>query len=81
MKQRDNIYEYGLPFASRTNKFNQKNYIEWQIRYDIEVEKEFSKKLNRDLTTIKDIKFTAYNKKRNICMNLVSIFTIWLILD
>jgi hypothetical protein len=63
VKQRDNIYGYGLPFASRTNKFNQRNYIEWQIGYDIEVGKESSEKLNRDLTTIKDIQFTAYNKK------------------
>ena len=70
VKQRDNIYGYGLPFASRTNKFNQKNYIEWQIGYDIEVGKEFSEKLNRDLTTIKDIKFTAYNKKKKYLYEL-----------
>ena len=70
VKERDNIYGYGLPFASRTNKFNQKNYIEWQIGYDIEVGEEFSKKLNRDLTTIKEIQFIAYNKKNKYLYEL-----------
>jgi len=65
VKQRDNIYGYGLPFASRTNKFNQKNYIEWQIGYDIETK---SDKIN--LTTIKDITFTAYNKKEKYLYEL-----------
>lgn len=59
VKERDNIYGYGLPFASRSKKFNQKNYIEWQIGYDIEVK---SDKIS--LTTLKDMQFTAYNKKR-----------------
>ena len=70
VKERDDIYGYGLPFASRTNKFNQKNYIEWQIGYDIEVRKEFSEKLNRDLTTIKEIQFLAYNKKNKYLYEL-----------
>ena len=70
VKQRDNIYGYGLPFASRQKKFNQKNYIEWQIGYDIEVGKEFNEKLNKDLTTIKNIIFTAYNKKKKYLYEL-----------
>jgi hypothetical protein len=70
VKQRDNIYGYGLPFASRTNRFNQKNYIEWQIGYDIEAGKEFSEKIDRDLTTIKDIRFTAYNGKEKYLYEL-----------
>jgi len=65
VKQRDNIYGYGLPFASRTNKFNQKNYIEWQIGYDIEIK---SDKIN--LTSIKDITFIAYNKKEKYLYEL-----------
>jgi len=65
VKQRDNIYGYGLPFASRTNKFNQKNYIEWQIGYDIETK---SDKIT--LTTIKDITFTAYNGKEKYLYEL-----------
>lgn len=59
VKERDNIYGYGLPFASRSKKFNQKNYIEWQIGYDIEIT---SDKMN--LTTLKDVNFVAYNKKK-----------------
>ena len=70
VKQRDNIYGYGSPFASRQKKFNQKNYIEWQIGYDIEVDKEYNEKLNKDLTTIKNIIFTAYNKKKKYLYEL-----------
>lgn len=58
VKTRDNIYGYGLPFASRKNPFNQKNYIEWQIGYDIEIG---SKNIN--LTKLKDLNFQAYNGK------------------
>jgi len=63
VKQRDNIYGYGLPFASRSKKFNLNNYIEWQIGYDIEVGKEYSNKIEQNLTTVKDISFLAYNGK------------------
>jgi len=65
VKQRDNIYGYGLPFASRTKKFNQKNYIEWQIGYDIETKSD-----KTDLTTIKDITFIAYNKQEKYLYEL-----------
>lgn len=58
VKERDNIYGYGLPFASRSNKFNQKNYIEWQIGYDIEITSD-----KMDLTTLKNVNFIAYNGK------------------
>ena len=60
VKERDNIYGYGLPFASRSKKFNQKNYIEWQIGYDIET---ISDKMN--LTTLKEVNFVAYNNKKS----------------
>jgi hypothetical protein len=67
VKQRDNIFGYGLPFASRTNKFNQKNYIEWQIGYDAKVPKDIvdfkkEKYKNYCLTTIKDYYFVGYNE-------------------
>jgi len=65
IKERDNIYGYGLPFASRSKKFNQKNYIEWQIGYDIEI---MSDKIN--LTTLKDVNFVAYNKKKKALYEL-----------
>ncbi len=70
VKQRDSIYGYGLPFASRSNKFNQKNYIEWQIGFDIEVGKEYSDKVKKDLTTIKSITFRAYNKRKKYLYEL-----------
>lgn len=34
IKQRSFTYEYGLPFAPRSNKIMQNCYIEWQIGYD-----------------------------------------------
>jgi hypothetical protein len=68
VKERDNIYGYGLPFASRSNSFNQKNYIEWQIGYDAEKPNNLDnyKKSNfksYENTTLKNINFIAYNKK------------------
>jgi len=65
VKERDNIYGYGLPFASRSKKFNQKNYIEWQISYDIET---ISNKIN--LTTLREVNFIAYNKKKKALYEL-----------
>ncbi len=58
VKERNNIYGYGQPFASRSKKFNQKNYIEWQIGYDVEIT---NKKI--ELTTLKNLNFDAYNGK------------------
>ncbi len=34
IKNRSCIYDYGLPFASKTHPFEQTNYVEWQISYD-----------------------------------------------
>lgn len=65
VKERDNIYGYGLPFPSRSKKFNQKNYIEWQIGYDIETK---SDKMN--LTTLKEVNFFAYNDKKKALYEL-----------
>ena len=70
IKQRDNIYGYGIPFASRKNKFTPNNYVEWQIGYDIEKGKEYNEKYNKDLTTVKNLEFTAYNKKKKYLYEL-----------
>ena len=70
IKIRDNIYGYGLPFASKQNKFNLKNYVEWQIGFDVEVGKEYNEKLKKDLTTIKNIKFIAFNNKEKYLYEL-----------
>jgi len=69
VKQRDNIYGYGIPFASKQKKFTQKNYIEWQIGYDIEVNKKYNERLKKNLTTL-DIKFTAFNGKEKYLYEL-----------
>jgi len=58
VKQRDNIYGYGTPFATRKNRFNLRNYIEWQIGYDIDIKSE-----KKNLTTIKHITFKGFNGK------------------
>tara|TARA_Y100000310_G_C20658996_1_gene803598 strand:- start:209 stop:1009 length:801 start_codon:yes stop_codon:yes gene_type:complete len=68
VKERDNIYGYGIPFASRTKLFNQKNYIEWQIGYDAEKPNNLDnyKKTNfksYENTTLKNVNFVAYNTK------------------
>ncbi len=34
IKERSCVFQYGLPFASRSRKFHQRNYVEWQIGYD-----------------------------------------------
>ena len=66
VKQRDSIFDYGLPFASRTNPFNQKNYIEWQIGYDATVPRNVDnfkaeKFKNFYNTTLKENYFTGDN--------------------
>ncbi len=43
VKQRNSIFDYGLPFASRSNPFNKENYIEWQIGYDAVVPNDVNK--------------------------------------
>jgi hypothetical protein len=75
VKQRDSVFGYGLPFASRTNKFNLKNYIEWQIGYDAVVpknEENYDKKKfpNYDMTTLKNIYWTGSNGKNKTLYEL-----------
>lgn len=36
VKQRNNIYEAGIPIATRQKKFTPNLYLEWQIAYDTE---------------------------------------------
>jgi hypothetical protein len=81
VKERDNIFGYGLPFASRTNPFNQKNYIEWQIGYDVLVPQEKKSGKNKgnfnqkelklfNLSTLKKVTFNAYNNKNKALYEL-----------
>jgi hypothetical protein len=36
IKERDNIYRYGNPTATRSYPFTPKHYVEWQIGFDSE---------------------------------------------
>ncbi|MCX7737294.1 MAG: hypothetical protein N2319_11350 [Candidatus Kapabacteria bacterium] len=65
IKQRDNIYGYGQPFPSKSMNFNQKNYVEWQISYDIE---ENNEKIN--FSVLKQYKFIAHNGKNKLLFEL-----------
>ncbi|CAC9558480.1 hypothetical protein [uncultured Gammaproteobacteria bacterium] len=75
VKQRNAVFDYGLPFASRTNPFNQKNYIEWQIGYDAIVpsntisfkEEKFKNFCN---TTLKEHYFIGDNGKKKTLYEL-----------
>ncbi len=75
VKQRNSIFDYGLPFASRQNNFNQRNYIEWQIGYDATVpidihnfeEKKFKNFCN---TTLKENYFTGANGNKKTLYEL-----------
>jgi len=75
VKERDNIFGYGLPFASRTNPFNQKNYIEWQIGYDAVIPSDVSdfkedKYKNYTATTLKNKNFVGDNGKHKTLYEL-----------
>jgi hypothetical protein len=66
VKQRSLTYEYGLPFAPRTNKIMQNCYIEWQIGYDAVIGDE--KKMA--LTTGTNINFIGANGKHKTIYEL-----------
>lgn len=67
VKSRNIYYEYGLPHATKQKPFTQNNYVEWQISYDLEVEK-----LNKGphLSTLPNKLFTANNGKRKVFYEL-----------
>jgi hypothetical protein len=75
VKQRNSMFDYGLPFASRTNPFNQNNYIEWQIGYDATVPRNVSnfkkeKFKNFVNTTLKENYFTGDNGNKKTLYEL-----------
>lgn len=59
IKKRSNVFEYGLPHATRRDKFLLSNYVEWQIGYDVVVDD--VEKLSE--TTLPHLQFIAYNEK------------------
>lgn len=75
VKQRNSIFDYGLPFASKQQLFNQKNYIEWQIGYDALVPKDvnkFKKEKFKNFynTTLKENYFIDDNGKKKTLYEL-----------
>jgi len=75
VKQRNYMFDYGAPFASKQEPFNQKSYIEWQIGYDAIMPKdveEFEKKKFKNFynTTLKDKHFIGDNGKKKTLYEL-----------
>lgn len=75
VKERDNVFDYGIPFASRNNPFNQKNYVEWQIGYDAVIPNDIenfenAKYKNYVATTLKNKEFVGDNGKNKALYEL-----------
>lgn len=63
VKLRSVFNEYGIPHASRSKPLNQKNYVEWQIGFDVE-EKDKHK------SSLHHISFVADNGKKKVLYEL-----------
>jgi len=66
VKNRSTVFDYWVPYATRSKPFLQSNYIERQIWYDAEVKDKEKMKL----TTLQNINFTAYNTKEKALYEL-----------
>jgi hypothetical protein len=80
VKERNFNYEYGRPVATRTTKFSQKHYIEWQIGYDV-VTKEIGDKKR---TSLEKEQFIGANGKTKSLFELSEIlyyFVLWKIIS
>lgn len=66
VKERNSFYEYGLPVATKTKRFSQKHYVEWQIGYD--VDKKDKEKLS--LSTLQETNFLGANGKNKALYEL-----------
>ncbi|MCL2312194.1 MAG: R.Pab1 family restriction endonuclease [Firmicutes bacterium] len=65
IKERNLLNEYGIPVATRQTNFSQKHYVEWQIGYDVVVEKN-----NETVTTLFDKTFVGANGKNKALYEL-----------
>ena len=63
IKSRSMFYEYGAPHAAKREPFDQTNYVEWQIGYDL-VDK------RKDESSLPHISFTAYNGQKKVLYEL-----------
>ena len=59
VKERSMINEYGIPVATRQNKFSHKHYIEWQIGYDVATSEIGASKI----TALQELIFVGANGK------------------
>ena len=69
VKEREFPNQYGVPVATRSNPFNQRHYIEWQIGYDV-VSNEIS---DEKSTTLEDKQFIGANGKTKSLFELSEI--------
>ena len=65
IKERNLLNEYGIPVATRQTMFSQKHYVEWQIGYDVVVEKN-----NETVTTLFHKTFVGANGKNKALYEL-----------
>ena len=63
IKSRSMFYEYGNSHATRREPFNQNNYVEWQISYDLEYKE-------RDNSSVSHVSFVAYSGKKKVLYEL-----------
>lgn len=63
IKSRSMFYEYGTPHATRREPFNQNNYVEWQIGYDLEDKQKHK-------SSLPHISFIAYNRTKKVLYEL-----------
>lgn len=66
VKKRSILNEYGMPVATRSEKFSMQCYIEWQIGYDVIISDEEKLKL----TSLKDKNFIGANGKEKALYEL-----------
>jgi hypothetical protein len=67
IKKRNNLYEVGIPVATRRESFNEKMYVEWQISY---YAMKNSKKAEMSTLNRDEFSFKSYNGKRKILYEL-----------
>lgn len=66
IKKRSILNEYGIPVSTKSEPFNQKCYVEWQIGYDVVTSD--SEKLGK--TTLQDLRFIGANGKEKALYEL-----------
>lgn len=68
VKERNSFYEYGNPVAVRQTELSLKNYVEWQIGYDLLLNED-----NKSKTTLSDKLFLNYKNEKKLPYELSEI--------